>query len=555
MKRHDFTTLADLYGYAVKKHSKLETSQYIDGTQHYTYSEFDDTCRRLSRLLANFGIMPYNKVAIFSQNMPNWTVAFFTITAFGRIAVPMLTDLTTNEVSNILNHSDSQALFVSKKLLPKVPEETLERMAVVICTDDLSVIRSNDNAYTCDGQIATPREDDIASIIYTSGTTGAAKGVMLSHRNLCASVLAAWHAHKVNTKDTFLSILPMAHAYEMSIGLLYPFSTGSKVYYISKPPTPTVLISALKELRPTTMLSVPLVIEKIYRSSVIPTIEKSELLKWLRKNMPWLLYWLVGSKLKKVFGGKIRFFGIGGAKLDPEVETFLHNARFPYAIGYGLTETAPLICDAGPFKTKVGSTGKPSYGVQVRLENINPESGEGELVVKGDNVMRGYYKDYSRTLEVLTPDGWFHTGDLASLDEKGRFYIRGRLGSVILGASGENIYPEEIESVINGIEGINESLVVERKGQLVALVHFNENVLDWNFEGEEKFLHNLEERKEQILEYVNSHVNKNSRIQEVKVQKEEFSKTATKKIRRFLYKDKDQLDNTDINETNTPNDK
>ncbi|MCQ2299603.1 MAG: AMP-binding protein [Bacteroidales bacterium] len=540
-KRHNFNTLADLYGYAVEKHSKREASQYIDGSQHYTYAEFDETCRRISRLLANFGIMPYNKVAIFSQNMPNWTVAFFAITAFGRIAVPMLTDLSANEITNILSHSDSRALFVSKKLLPKVPKEALENIAVVICTDDLSVLMINNNDYTCDGQIATPREDDIATIIYTSGTTGAAKGVMLSHRNLCANVQEAWHAHKVYRKDTFLSILPMAHAYEMSIGMLYPFSQGSKVYYISKPPTPTVLVSALADIRPTTMLSVPLVIEKIYRSSVAPTIAKSPTLTWLKEHMPWLLYWIVGSKVKKVFGGKIKFFGIGGAKLDPEVETFLHRARFPYAIGYGLTETAPLICDAAPFKTKVGSTGKPSHGVQVRLENVNPETGEGELVAKGDNVMRGYYKDYNRTLEVLTPDGWFHTGDLAYCDDKGRYYIKGRMGSVIVGASGENIYPEEIESVINGIEGINESLIVERQGQLVALVHFQESVLDWNFEGEEKFLHSVEEKKQQVLDYVNSHVNKNSQVKEVKVQKEEFSKTATKKIRRFLYKDKDEV--------------
>lgn len=553
MRRHDFDTLADLYAYSVRKHHKLVASQFLDGSQLYTYADFGDTCRRISRLLANFGIMPYNKVAIFSQNMPNWTVAFFSITAFGRIAVPMLTDLSANEISNILTHSDSKALFVSKKLMPKVPEEVLQKMAVVICTDDLSVIRVNDEEYTCDGQIATPREDDIAAIIYTSGTTGAAKGVMLSHRNLCANVHAAWHAHHIREKDVFLSILPMAHAYEMSIGMLYPFATGAKVYYISKPPTPTVLISALKDVRPSAMLSVPLVIEKIYRSSVAPTIEKSPVLKWFKKHIPFLLYWLIGSKLKGVFGGKLRFFGIGGAKLDPEVESFLSKAHFPYAIGYGLTETAPLICDAAPGKTKVGSTGTPSRGVKVRLENVNPATGEGEIVVKGDNVMRGYYKDYSRTLEVLTNDGWFYTGDLATCDKKGRFFIKGRMGSVILGASGENIYPEEIESVINGVEGVNESLVVERGGQLVALVHFDENVLNWNFEGEEKFLQLMEEKKQQVLDYVNSHVNKNSQVKEVEVQPKPFSKTATKKIRRFLYKERNTVDEQELQDNNDNN--
>lgn len=535
MARHDFATMADLYSYTIDKFGKRPASDFVDGGQRYTYDELDDVCRRISRLLANFGITPYNKVAIFSQNMPNWTVAFFAITAFGRIAVPMLTELSENEIRNILTHSDTKALFVSKKLYAKVPEDVLERMSVVICTDDLTVLRSKDDAYTCDGQIAHPREDDIAALIYTSGTTGSAKGVMLSHKNLCANVLAAWHTYQVYSRDVFLSILPMAHAYELSIGMLYPFSTGAMVYYVQKPPTPTVLIEALKTVRPTTMLSVPLVIEKIYRTSVIPTINKSKVLTWMKEHIPFLLYWLVGRKIKGVFGGRMKFFGIGGAKLDTEVETFLHKAHFPYAIGYGLTETAPLICDANPSKTKVGSTGRPSYGVKVRLENVN-ENGEGELVVKGNCLMRGYYKDYSRTQEVITPDGWFHTGDLACCDKKGRYYIKGRMGTMILGASGENIYPEEIESVINGMEGINESLVVERNGQLVALVHFNDNVLNWDFEGEEKFLANLEERKQAILDYVNSHVNKNSKIREVKVQKEPFTKTATKKIRRFLYK-------------------
>ena len=544
LRRHEFNTLADLYRYSTKKFEKRIVSDYVEGGQALSYAAFDEICRRTSRLLANFGLMPYDKVAIFSHNMPNWAVAFFAITAFGRIAVPMLTELSENEIRNILSHSDSKALFVSRRLLAKVPKDILDRLSVVICLDDMSVIQNRDEDYTCDGQLSKPREDDTAAIIYTSGTTGNAKGVMLSHRNFCANILAAWHAQRVHKNDRFLSILPLAHAYELSIGMLYPFACGASVYYVQKPPTPTVLVQTLKVIKPTVMLSVPLVIEKIYRSSVLPTVTKSAVLSWMKKNVPFLLYFVVGFKLKAVFGGRIKFFGIGGAKLDPEVEAFLHKAHFPYAIGYGLTETAPLICDAAPFKTRVGSTGRPSHGVQVRLENVNPQTGEGELVMKGDCLMRGYYKDYSRTKEVITPDGWFHTGDLAYCDRHGRYFIKGRLGNMILGASGENIYPEEIECVINGMEGINESIVVERDGQLVALVHFNDNVLDWDFESESKFLSNLEERKKAILDYVNSHVNKNSRIKEVRVHRHPFTKTATKKIKRFLYKDKN--DNADI---------
>lgn len=537
--KHDFKSLAALYEYATTVYANRPASEFVDGGQAYTYASFDDTCRSLSRTLANFGVSTYDKVAIFSENMPNWSVAFFSAAAFGRIAIPMLTGLTSNEIENILTHSDAKALFVSSKLLSKVPEHLLAKMAIVICTDDLSVVRYDDTAYTCDGRISAPQADDIAAIIYTSGTTGAAKGVMLSHRNLCSNVFAAWKAHKVHKKDVFLSILPMAHAYELSIGVLYPFSVGAKVCYISKPPTASVLMPVMKKIRPTVMLSVPLIMEKVYKSSVVPTIKSSPFLRWLQSTAPGLLYWMVGQKLKKTFGGRIHFFGIGGAKLDPIVEDFLHRAHFPYAIGYGLTETAPLLTNACVGKTRVGSIGVPAHGIQMRLDNVNPHTGEGEIVAKGPQVMRGYYKDYNRTLGVIE-DGWFHTGDLASMDSKGRYYIKGRIGNMILGPSGENIYPEEIEDVINSIDGVNESLVVQRDGKLVALVKFDDNILDWNLEGEDKFIKSLEERRKAVMDYVNSHVNKNSKIGEVNVKKEPFVKTATLKIKRFLYKDKKQ---------------
>ena len=376
---------------------------------------------------------------------------------------------------------------------------------------------------------------DIAAIIYTSGTTGNAKGVMLSHRNFCTNIMSSWYSYRIRRKDVMMSILPLAHTYEMSIGMLYPFAMGARVAYIQKAPTPSVLLAALKKVRPTAMLSVPLIIEKIYKSSVIPTVNSSRFLSWLKENMPGLLYLLIGIKLKSTFGGRIRFFGIGGAKLDPTVEAFLKKARFPYAIGYGLTETAPLICAASPRQTRVGSTGKPVPGIETKLADINPETGEGEILVKGSNVMLGYYKDYERTASVLGTDGWFRTGDLACADAKGNFYIKGRLGSLILGASGENIYPEEIEAVINSMDGIGESLVVQRDGKLVALVQFNDNVIDWNLEGKDKFIEDLEAKKAAILEFVNSRVSNFSKIRSVEVQKEPFVKTATHKIKRFLY--------------------
>ena len=541
--RHKFQTLTEVFNYSISKFAKRTSYCFSDGSERYTYQEFGDRCRHLSEQLANFGINRGDRIAILSQNMPNWPVAYFSAVAFGRIAVPMLTELTPNEVGNIITHSEAKAAFVSKRLYDKIPEEVLAKLRIVFYTDDLSIAHVGEEAYTCNGTISAPTPDDLACIIYTSGTSGAAKGVMLSHRNFCANILESWKAQPVNKRDIFLSILPLAHTYEMSIGMLYAFSHGAATYYLNRPPTPSVLIPTFSKIRPTIMLSVPLVIEKIYRSSIVPTVEKSRFLSRMRKTAPRLLCLLVGMRLKKTFGGRIKFFGIGGAKLDEEVERFLHRAHFPYAIGYGLTETAPLICNASPFKTHVGTTGIAAYGVKIRLENQDPETGEGEIVVKGDNVMRGYYKDYERTLSVFTEDGWFRTGDVATVDKKGRYSIKGRLGSVILGPSGENIYPEEIESVINDINDISESLVVERNGHLVALVHFNDNVLDWNYENQDRFIEELDRRKEEILKFVNERVNRSSHISDVEVEKEPFIKTATLKIKRFLYKEKKSEDN------------
>ncbi len=529
-------TLAKLYEYSTVLYEKNRMSVMLDSDMQYTYGSFKKKCDEISRRLSRYGIGAGDKVAILSQNMPNWTVAMFSLVPFGRISVPILPDSSENEVTNILNHSGSKAIFISKKLLPKLSRECSDKMDLVIDIETFEIIKRNDDAFTCDGKTAQPGPDDIATLIYTSGTTGNAKGVMLSHRNLCQNIIASLHAHKCTEKDVWLSILPMAHTYELSIGVLYPIFVGACVYYIQKPPTPTVLLSAMKTVRPTVMLSVPLIIEKIYKNSVLPTIRHSRVLKWMKRHTPTLLCRLIGMKLKATFGGRLKFFGIGGSKLDIKVEEFLKKARFPYAIGYGLTETAPLICNAGVKYTKPGSTGVAAYGVTVKLLNVNPETGEGEIVCKGDNVMLGYYKDPARTRSVFTDDGWFRTNDLATVDEKGRYYIKGRLSNMILGPSGENIYPEEIESVINNMDEVNESVVLERNGRLVALVQFNDNIINWNQEGEDQFFEKLEARKQAILNYVNRHVNKSSKINDVEVVKEPFEKTATQKIRRYKYK-------------------
>ena len=538
MREKYVDTIAKLYDYATTVYSKKQYTQWYDTKEGgYTYASFKTKCDSISKKLTQYGIGAGDKVAILSQSMPNWSVAFYATTVFGRISIPILPDSSENEVTNIINHSESKVLFVSERLLPKVNKEVMDKMILVVNMDTLETIKADDEHFTCDGKPSVPTPDEIATIIYTSGTTGSAKGVVLSHRNLASNVITCYHACKRTDKDRWLSILPMAHTLEMTLGMLYPMYCGASVYYLQKPPVPSILMKALKIVKPTTMLTVPMIIEKVYKNSIVPTIKKSRTLSWMNEHMNGLMCKIIGMKLKATFGGKVTFYGIGGAKLDPEVEAFLLKADFPYAIGYGLTETSPLLGYAMHGWRAVGSLGYPVYNVQLKLHDVNPETGEGEIVAKGPNVMLGYYKDPQRTKNVFTEDGWFRTSDIAVQDKKGRFYIKGRNSNMILGASGENIYPEEIENVINNVEGVNESIVIERDGKLIALVQPQESFIQWDKESEDKLYEKLDAWKAKLLKVVNKNVSKASQVSSVEVMKEPFEKTATQKIRRFKYKE------------------
>lgn len=514
-------TLALLYRYSTLRFADNIQSQSINGKQSYTYSSFRTRCDAISEMLENQGIGFGDRVAILSGNNPNWGIAFFAATAFGRIAVPILPESSENEIRNILEHSEAKAIFVSQRLLPGI--KGLKGLTA-IDIDTFTILNEPDIESGRRSSRKKPLPDDVAAIIYTSGTTGNAKGVMLSHRNFCQNILAAYAAHPCYEKDVWLSVLPMAHTYELSLGLLYPFACGACINYLGKTPTPSLLMSALRAVRPTVMLSVPLIIEKIYRGIIVPSVMKNRALSWIQSRIPALFYLLAGAKLRKAFGGRLGFFGIGGAKLDIFTEKFLKKAGFPYAIGYGMTETAPLICTAGVRSTHPGTTGTPAYGTKVRLADTDPHTGTGEIQCKGENVMLGYYKDPERTKAAFTDDGWFRTKDLACVDSKGRFSIKGRLNTVILGPSGENIYPEEIENVINGMAEVEESLVIQSNGRLVALIRLKED-----FSGEIDCL------KKGIMNFVNRQVSRFSRIAEVRFVKEAFEKTATHKIRRMKY--------------------
>ncbi len=517
------------------------------GETPMTYKEVQLKIDSVTAYLQSLGIQPGDRVAILSTNMPNWGIAYFAITFMGAVVVPILPDFLPKEINNILVHSESKAIFVSDSLKQKLDDIDTEWLKYRIMVEDFGLIDPTDESRRYDLKAEareTPevKEDDLAAIIYTSGTTGTSKGVMLSHKNICSNVFVCSLLHPVNENDRFLSILPLSHTLENTVGFAYPIMFGACIYYIQKPPSPTILMAALKEVRPTVMLSVPMVIEKIYFNKIMPSFQSGKLMRTLY-SAPFMRRTLnkaAGKKLMKSFGGNIQFFGIGGAKLNSKVEQFLIEAEFPYAIGYGLTETAPLLAGMIPGKALLGSTGPAGDGVELKINDPNLETGEGEIWAKGPNVMLGYYLEPELTAEVITEDGWFRTGDLGIIDENQNVFIKGRLKNMIVGSSGENIYPEEIEFVINNFRGVIESLVVEKKGKLVAMVHINMEELELAYQHLKEEVSNLMDVKaEEILKeikiHVNERVNKFSQVHSVVLQSAPFQKTATQKIKRFLY--------------------
>lgn len=377
----------------------------------------------------------------------------------------------------------------------------------------------------CDTAPLSANSNDLASIIYTSGTLGSSKGVMLSHSNLISSAFSSLSYGKIYPNDRFLSVLPLAHTYECSLGLIAPVSSGASITYLDRPPSPSVLLPALRTLRPTIMISVPLLIEKVYNNAIAPKLNANMLYKFPLTRF--LAVRIAGIKLLSALGGKIRFFGIGGAPLSSEVEKFLYEARFPYTVGYGLTEASPLVAGNTPLRFRINKGLVPPKGVKIRIEKCaeSAEEGIGEIQVFGSNVMLGYYKDKQKTSEFLTSDGWLRTGDLGNIDNKGKLHIRGRLKALILGPSGENIYPEEIEGLLGTSNLIEDALVYSgEKGELVALVRLSEAVTGA-----------VEHVLEDLRSWVNKKLSAFSRLNRIDVKNEPFEKTPTMKIKRYLY--------------------
>lgn len=536
-----FNTLYEIVKHSVEKFSSRIAFTMIGG-EDVSYKEVGERIENIQEMLLNAGVGADDKVAILSSSMPNWGIAYFAVTTAGMVAVPILPDFTSSELELIISHSEAKAILVSDKLYTKLPKSLVEKMNIVIRTKGLNIISQQ---VTERAEKRVPQPDDLAVIIYTSGTTSKPKGVMLTHYNISAQTTIIPPLFDYNENDELLSILPLAHTYECTLGMIYPFSRGARIHYMDRPPTASALMPALAKVRPTVIASVPLIMEKVYRGKVLPTFQKNALLRklygwdWSRK----LLHKVAGKQLKKLFGGRMRLFAIGGAKFDAEAERFLLEGGFPYGIGYGLTETAPLIAGAVGNMVRIGSTGPSLPDVQIRLDDINPETGQGEIVVKTPCCMKGYYKNEEATKMAFTKDGWFRTGDLGAIADDGWIYIKGRLKNMIVGASGENIYPEDIEEVLNSNRFVAESVVTEEDGKLIALVYFDTTALE---EAYDEFKHKvavnaeqlnlkMEEIKREVMEYVNSKVNRFSKITKVVDNEGEFEKTPTKKIRRFVY--------------------
>lgn len=529
-----FKTLRELYLNSIKTFGSKDAMSMFEGEQ-LSYSDVGERVELVREMMLNAGIYSGDKVALLSNNMPNWNVCYFAAVVSGVVIVPILPDFSTEELDKIIKHSEAKAIFVSDKLFTKVSKEVIESLNLVVRTKNLGIIQQT---VETKGEFIEPKTDDLAVIIYTSGTTSSPKGVMLTHQNLCSQMDMLYDLFPLNENDRLLSLLPLSHTYECSVGMLYPFMLGVSMVYLDKSPTPSTLVPALKGVKPTFILSVPLIIEKIYRNQVLKKFNNNRFKKAIYNFPPMrkLIHKIVGRRLKGIFGGNVRFFGIGGAKLDVTTETFLKESNFPYAIGYGLTETAPLLAGAIPGKVTIGSTGPILKGIKLRLENVNEESGEGEIVVKSPSAMLGYFKNPEATKEVFTEDGWFRTKDLGFIDEDGNIFIKGRLNNMIVGPSGENIYPEEIEGVLNSHLFVTDAIVTQERGKLVALIHFNTDELEKKYQGlKEGIGYKMEEIKADILHYVNSKVGKFSRITNVVEHKDEFEKTPTHKIKRFLY--------------------
>ena len=543
-----------IYEKSFKENWDLPALTDYNTRETFTYGEVAEQIARLHLLFKYCQIRRGDKIALVGRNTPRWCIAFMATVSYGAIIVPILQDFNANDVQHIVNHSDSVLLFAGDLIWENLEVDKLSQLRATISLVDYTCLDQRDGecitqclgdmdklfkkaypkGFTRDDvRFAELTNDKVILINYTSGTTGFSKGVMLTGNNLGGNVCSGISSKLHFSGSKCLSFLPLAHAYGCAFDLLVPLAVGTHITLLGKIPSPKILLKALEEVKPNLIICVPLILEKIYRKQILPMLNKRPL-KWAL-NVPLLdsrIYGQVRKKLVDAFGGRFEQVIVGGAPLNAEVEAFLHRIKFPFTVGYGMTECGPLISYTHHSEFIPRSSGRILEGyMQVKIDSSDPELIPGEICVRGENVMAGYYKNQEATEKVIDKDGWLHTGDMGTVNNDDTIFIKGRYKTMILGASGQNIYPEEIESKLNNMPFIMESLVIEKDGRLVALVYPDyEAVDDYGIANED-----LPVAMEEIRKNLNKEVAPYEQIAKIHLYPTEFEKTPKRSIKRYLY--------------------
>ena len=519
--------------------------------KEYTYRDIAGKILKLHLFFREAGISEGDKIALVGRNSANWCIAYLAVVTYGAVIVPILPDFKPDDLVNLINHSDSLLLFVDDKLWEGISESDMPAINGVISLDSIEMIASANKLYKDaysgleekyqkkypsltkeDVKFSDVTNDKLAVISYTGGTTGFSKGVMISHNNLAANVRYAQHNMPLNPGDPLVSFLPLAHTYGCAFEFLFPFTYGCHITILSKTPSPQVIVQAFKEIRPRLILSVPLVIEKIFKKQLLPVISKPHMKVLLAiPGVNKILHKKIREKLNESFGGRFKEVVIGGAALNPEAEKFFRKINFKFTVGYGMTECGPLISYASWNTTKLGASGRPVDTLEVTIDSGNPHKEIGEIILRGENVMLGYYKNEEATREIIDDDGWMHTGDLGLMDREKNIFIKGRSKSMLLGPSGKNIFPEEIESVFNNMDYISESLVISEDNKLIALIHPDYEMMKRDNITEEQLNKIFEDARKDVNERIPDYM----AVHKFRIHPEEFIKTPKRSIRRFLY--------------------
>ena len=550
MQKHYLHYLTD-----VMSHQWNDAALTDYGEEHeYTFGELAAEMLRLHALFEQLGLKRGDKIALAGRNCANWAVVYLAIAAYEGVCVSILQDFTAEDIAHLLDHSDSDLLFVGPYVWKELQNQTLpKRLKAALSLEDWRILYRGkdlkditDEAFTANWDKAfkakyphgvkpedihfSADENNLALINYTSGSTGSPKGVMLNGRSISNNIEVGMKMLPVDPGQRLVSMLPLAHMFGQVCELLYPLCSGTHIYFLTKSPTPSILLKALSDVQPYLVVTVPLVIEKIYKKNLDPLLSKRIIrMFWHTPIISTILKSRVKKGLRSAFGGKLRYFICGGAAMNPIVEKCLMDIHFPLSIGYGMTECGPLIGGNPPKYFKARTGGVPVMNMEVKIDQPNA-AGIGEILVKGENVMLGYYKNPEATNAAFTEDGWMRTGDLGRLDKKKNIYIKGRCKTMFLGASGQNIYPEEIEDKLNNQEAVGESLIVEREGKLVALVFPDETLT------KRMTLEEVQKIMKENLEKLNHLIPSYSKVSNIEVQDKPFEHTPKKSIKRFLYK-------------------